>query len=68
MEIKPCPICGREPEVAFVKIGLWASPCWVVECHEYGKHAIYVTSDKAGTREEAIEKWNAICKGANDGD
>lgn len=59
MQINRCPKCGGEPKVIrlvrnFVKFA------YEVECYDCG-----FLSERCGTREEAVAKWNEMTKGEN---
>ncbi|NCC65544.1 MAG: hypothetical protein EOM15_12895 [Spirochaetia bacterium] len=50
MEIKPCPFCGRQPEITQDKWGGWIAVC-DGESHN-------VTCGSFMAKEQAIEEWN----------
>lgn len=52
-ELKPCPICGSEPE-CFYGMG----DKWFVMCPECDKHGALTAINNKDTRAEAVEAWN----------
>lgn len=60
MKLKPCPFCGKEPEV----IKIWVSDSlhesgysWIVRCN-YLKGGCGAQGGSRTKKEEAIEIWN----------
>lgn len=63
--IKPCPMCGREPEILETDDALAASGKWEIECFECGlvltTHFImegYPGADKRRMLTLAVRRWN----------
>lgn len=51
--LKPCPFCGKLPEIIQEKNGsVW------IGCHNNNCSVRHVETDDFDTREEAIEAWN----------
>jgi hypothetical protein len=64
MQINKCPKCGREPSNIELIIPLKTLNIlgYEIECYDCGLH-----SGRCDTEEEAINKWNELTKGDNNG-
>ena len=64
-KIKPCPLCGRDPELIDLPDGLAANGTWQIVCYECGLtlETCYIAdgypgADKRPMLTLAIRRWN----------
>lgn len=59
MEMKPCPIRGKQPTTTHLEARY--EPYWIVECEseeDYPPHTVAAFSERNGTLEQATKVWN----------